>query len=328
MINLKSLCCSFLCLLLVLASGCENYFGDVTPINTGRLPASNQLVIGAAFTTADSVLYLRTDRALDLLAGFPAPRGTNPNYPVIDEDDLDITLFEGTEVVASFSHIPVEARYDGSNPDESIFYTVSNNYDAPISIPLLQPGFTYTLRVDHPTLGRHDISQIMPGPVTATNPVVSDELVVDFAGAVAQSLSVSIADPQGQADFYLVRVFSQIPGDAFLRPTSLYDQDPRTEEQRIGQQLLFFSDDGFDGAAIDLSFTAGLTDSDLGERVAVVDITTISPEWHAFLASYLRYQTLRPDLNDGFVEPFQVYSNVPNGFGYFLLGNTTRFIVE
>ncbi|NJO86900.1 MAG: DUF4249 family protein [Lewinella sp.] len=57
-------------------------------------------------------------------------------------------------------------------------------------------------------------------------------------------------------------------------------------------------------------------------------ITSISAEWYNFMASLFRYDELLPQLNEGFVDPFQLYTNVPRGFGTFGVGTQDTIFVQ
>ena len=306
--------------LLVMA--CDGYisFGDELVLPDEELPASDELVINAMLINTDTTFYLRSDRAISFQRGYPIrPEANQASWPIVDEDDLDINLRADGEAIATFRHIP-EAERIGSR---SVFDTVpwtdpvypgQVNYRAPTAGSVLEAGSSYRLSIDHPRLGEFNIDQRMPRAVTGAEARVSG-LLSNSSGSSYRTVSLTFDDPPGEDNFYLIQATTSEP-EAF--PLTLTDADPRTPEGERLRAALFFTDSTADGRTVLLDFIASTPS---GEDIGRVTVTTVSAGWYRFMESYQRYFELRQDLDDGLVEPFQLYTNIPGGFGYFGLGN-------
>lgn len=193
----------YLILLLAFALGsyssCEGYFGGVTPIEGTSVPALERFTLSAVFTNRDSNLYLRTDRSTDILEGYTNDFD-NPasiNYPVFDENNLSIHLLnDSQDTISSFSYLPPDERSGGVFDDTTDIRTLVNNYISKADAPnLFVPGNTYTLSVEHPSMGSFLIRQRMPQPIIDADFTVYDGTVTVSVRATTPPAPVSWPTP-------------------------------------------------------------------------------------------------------------------------------------
>ena len=320
---------SLLLLLIVVNSSCENYisFADEVALPAEEVPASDGFTLGAAFLASDTTLWLRTDRALNFLTGYTRRTSIRSNWPLVDEEDLMITLFEDSEELTHFEHIPEAMRYANSDDfSDSLqytwpLYTTTSNYDAKLNNRALEEGRTYRLLVEHPRLGNYEITQVMPEKVTNIRTTAGSFVSGEIGSSSYQPITLNFERSGSDNRYFIVEVFNE-----FGVNNTVSTVDPRVPGSTAATSsalLLEVADDS--DTSVTLVFRALGTP---GEPVKTISITAVSEGWYRFLASYNLFFELSSEINDGLTEPFQVYSNVPNGFGVFGLGNQARAEVE
>ncbi len=309
--------------------GCDTYFGDTVPIETSDVLSSDKFTLAAAFTDKDSVLFLRSDRSTNLLGGyFSESFLTGDNYPIFDEDDLEINIINNdNRVFTTFQYIPISERRSVSNIRDSTTNraTLINNYQAFLTTTdTFTPGENYKMTIQHPALGNYIIEQTMPFPVEEANFQVGDDVVRDRFGLSGRKISLSWKDKVGEENFYQIKIYLINPEDGSFYVSYLDDLDSRTNATYAFNERIVISDQYFDGQDIFLDFTA----SDALDILQVhsVEIISITKDWYDMVRSYNSYVESEVDIRNGYVEPFTISSNVPNGFGFFLLGNKSIFL--
>lgn len=324
--NVKKINFLLLFCLFCFATACDGYisFADELVLPDDELPASNQLALSAMLMNTDTNFYLRTDRAISFQEGYRIDRpAVQISWPIVDENDLDIRLRSNGEDLTTFQHIPEEDRFGSRSVFDTVpwtgpLYPGQVNYRSPQAGTILQPGVTYQLAIDHPRLGEFLIEERMPEKVTEASARVS-EVLTNSSNSTYRSVNLTFQDPPGEDNYYFIQVTTDSLGSGLL---TLDDTDPRTPEGERLRSSLFFSDSGADGQVIELDFAAFVI---FEESVSELTIFSVSEGWYRFMESYQRYFEVAEDLNDGLTEPFQLYSNVPDGFGYFGLGNKVTF---
>jgi hypothetical protein len=310
-------------MLFSLLAACDDYisFGDEITLPDDELPASDQLVISSILINTDTMFYLRADRAISFQRGYPinGPVG-EASWPKVDENDLDIRLQSNGGDVATFQHIPEAERFGSRSAFDTIpwtgpVYPAQANYRSSVAGSVLQPGEIYRLLVDHPRLGQYVVEERMPSAITAGSAEVSGFLT-NSANTTYRAVNLQFRDPPGEENYYLIQILQD---SLSTSSSALDDSDPRTPDGERLRGALFLSDTESDGQLIELDFIAFLSLPE--DRIVAVMVTSVSPGWYRFMESYQRYFELRQDLDDGLTEPFQLYSNIPDGFGYFGLGN-------
>ncbi|MEL6355430.1 MAG: DUF4249 family protein, partial [Bacteroidota bacterium] len=241
-------------------------------------------------------------------------------------DNLSIYLFnDAQDTVISFSYLPLSERSTGVLDDTTDIRTLVNNYVARAETAnLFTAGREYTLDIEHPVLGNFSVKQTMPLPILDAHFIVSDGTVTNDFGVAAINVRATWLDRSDEDNFYQIRVFRINPEDGVIFQSNLTDQDPRTPSTPAFSKTLVLSDEGQNGQIMSLDFTASLVFDNLD--FYAFEITAITEEWYEVVRSHRQYQRLEEDINNGYVEPFPIYTNVPDGFGYFLLGNRTLIL--
>ncbi len=327
--NTKLLLHGLFLFLICFLTACDGYisFADEVVLPDDELPASNQLAISAMLMNTDTTFYLRTDRAISFQEGYRIDRPPQQiTWPIVDEDDLNIRLRTNEADLTVFQHIPEEERFGIRSVFDTVLWTGpvypgQVNYRAPLAGTNLQPGQTYQLAIDHPRLGEFLIEESMPTEATEISARVS-EVLTNGSNSDFRSVNLRFRDPPGEDNYYLIQASTDSLGSGLV---TLNDTDPRTPEGERLRSSLFLSDAGADGQFIEMDFAAFTI---LEEPVSEIIIISVSEGWYRFMESYQRYFEVAQDLDDGLTEPFQLYSNVPDGFGYFGLGNKVSFRVE
>ncbi len=326
-----------------LSAGCENYLGDEVIIRNANLPSSGQFSILANFLTTDSIFAVRTDRGGNVFSGLTWGNRGRFAWPVVDEPDLDIRLFDSANTeLLRFDYIPQDERFFiTGNPFDTIVssrpgYTATNNYRARFATNPLRPGETYRLRVDHPGLGVYEVDQTVPFPLESGRIELGERYQVPLIGGsrTQQPFTVSLSVPPGQERFYAIEVLQYDSGGEIISDFSnLKTADPRViyfgKERGVRERTIYFKtnkDNSEENVSFELDTEVVFAES--GYRIAGIEVRSISPEWYNFIASLIRYNELLPQLNEGFVEPFQLYTNVPGGFGVFGAGTVDTIFVE
>ncbi|TXF82106.1 DUF4249 family protein [Neolewinella aurantiaca] len=322
-------CSTSILIIALLICSCDTYFGDTVPIDTDDLVSSEKFTLAAAFTNEDSILFLRSDRSTDILREYSLESLLNGNdYPLFDEDDLEINILSDNDrVVTSFQFIPVSERRSVDNIRDSTTdrATLINNYRAFLTeIDTFTPGEIYKMAIQHPVLGSYLIEQMMPFSVEEASFQVGDDIVRNRFGLSGRKINLSWKDKIGIENFYQIKVRLINPEDGSFYVSYLDDLDPRTNAAYAFNERIVISDQDFDGQDINLDFIASNAIDIL--QVHSVEITSITKDWYDMVRSYNDYIALEVDIRNGYAEPFTVFSNVPDGFGFFLLGNKSIFL--
>jgi hypothetical protein len=316
-------------LMLTLLCSCDTYFGDIVPIDTDDLVSSDKFTLAAAFTNNDSALFLRSDRSTELLGEyFSESFLTGDNYPVFDEEDLQINISgNGNRVIANFQYIPIPERRSVSNIRDSTTNraTLVNNYQAFLTATdTFTPGENYKIAIQHPILGSYIIEQEMPFPVEEASFQVGNDIVRDRFGLSGRKVNLSWKDQIDKENFYQIKIYLINSEDGSFYVSYLDDLDPRTDAAYAFNKRIVISDQGFDGQNILLNITASDALDPL--QIYSIEITSITKDWYDMVRSYNNYLASEVDIRNGYTEPFTIFSNVPNGFGFFLLGNRSIFL--
>lgn len=334
-------------ILLILAglgAGCENYIGDEVLIPNIDLPSSGQFLLQANLTTADSIFALRTDRGSNVFSGLSWDFIGQNRWPVVDESDLDIRLFNSDDTeLLHFDYIPRDERiFNSGIPFDTISgsfpgYTAENNYRARFMTNPLRSGETYRLQVDHPELGVFDVFQTVPFSLESGQIELGNRYEIPLFGGslIRQPLNVTLSVSPRQKQFYAIQILQyRNDSDNFdSGNNNIETTDPRIiffDQETTGFGRTVFLKIGEDNTDESVSFTidAELAFAQSGFSIAGIVITSISSEWYDFTASLIRFRELYPQLNEGFVEPFQLYTNVSNGFGCFGVGYVDTIFVD
>ena len=106
------------------------------------------------------------------------------------------------------------------------------------------------------------------------------------------------------------------------------DTDPRTEDFGVAAREVLLADDEGDNDRLSVTLTTSLAPFPAENEVHAVRLVSVTEDWFRFLTDYQRYRSLVADINDGFVDPFPLHTNVPGGLGYFVLGHSQTFPVN
>lgn len=315
---------------VVFASGCENYFGDTTRLPNAEVAVRQNLVIGAAFTNTDTILALRTDASYNVFTGYPFRQASAASWPTVDNPDqlIDITVENG-ESLATFNFIPQDQRRGENfqNNEQYPAYTANNNYVSPADGSIFEPGRTYALSVDTRREAPTVVQQTMPSRIANVELAVDPGIVTDPFGEVGRSVTVSFDDRPEEDNFYILQALVRRRGGT-LELVTVTDTDPRTEDFGFGTREIMLTDRDDPATRLSVTFTASLGANPGENELFGVRLLNVTEDWYRYLTDFQRYRSVIADINDGFVDPFPLHSNVPGGFGYFVLGYEEIFPVE
>jgi hypothetical protein len=203
-------------------------------------------------------------------------------------------------------------------------FVTDGNYSSPTINPKL--GKVYKLVVKASPYDEASAVARIPQPVSIDNVVLKDSAFNDPNMGVMSSLSLTINDPAGINNYYMVEVFATDSAFSYLSPAYMYSDDPALDEG-YGTALTF-SDQHFNGRRykFDVSFYPPYTDmpyDDFGNPLPVsnthkgfyiLKFSTISHEYFKYQTSMVRMWNAQ---GNPFAEPAPVFTNVKQGLGIF-----------
>jgi hypothetical protein len=227
---------------------------------------------------------------------------------------------------------------EGSLTLSSFVYQGDDEFEA-LTLPILEGGKTYTLKINAPGLPTLTATQTMPLPIQIdTIEYIADGGINQFGDDLSRT-EISFRDPAGISNFYAINITSEffyvntitdpngnITYDTTFYTNSNYPEGPLDPSSKNGiQGTLLVSDQLFDGQAYQLkinTYSLGASSPDKKIKVRFRHITE----------DEYRYQITEKRRRDNedlpLSEPVIVYENVVNGIGNFGLSWAKEIIIE
>lgn len=291
------------------------FFGCETPVDVDIPEHQPVLVLNGALDPAKG-WEIHVSHSVDLFN----------NQQISPISNARVEVWENKEMINVLAHTPIELgeRYDGASVAE-----LNGFYKSDLMLPEL--GKTYTIEVSAPGYDEVSVEASVPARVEVVDESFMDSVAVDrfnFNAVIAEQ-NITIKDPPGEENYYMVRVGSvmqQVPV-FFSINTSIqeaYLNDFGFSEEEVLLPLwdrIIFNDVFFEGETyelkVQLSSDAIFTGEDpLEEEIVVnevlVELFTVSK---SFYLSEITKRAQRESDGNPFVEAVPVYSNVENGLG-------------
>lgn len=172
------------------------------------------------------------------------------------------------------------------------------------------PGKKYTLNVSHPDFPPVRAEQTAPYEVVPDSAIYIIEAGNDQSGERTSAVDIYFRDPPGVENFYEVRIYNYT--------NSFYLDLQTSEPGSLTSYLDFalFSDKVFDGQQKRLRINFYPVDFAGDPSGLVVRWRSISPETFKFNEAMIKYFD---SVNNPFLTPTQIYTNIENGVGVFSL---------
>lgn len=239
-------------------------------------------------------------------------------------EDVDRNLLDSAEITLStdgqvfnFTHLNSNILEDTLQLSDTtvIAYSFGNSYFRYYSSDFIPvPGKKYTLNVSHPDFPPVRAEQTAPYEVAPDSAIYIIEAGNDQSGDRTSAVDIYFQDPPGVENFYEVRIYNY---------TNYYYIDVQSAEPgSITSDLDFvlFSDKVFDGQQKRLRINFYPVDSAGDPSGLVVRWRSISPETFKFNEAMIKYFN---SVNNPFLTPTQIYTNIENGVGVFSLYHET-----
>ena len=293
-------------ILFILFSCKEDFFDSVTEV---PLPEHEpQLSIGATINASfPQTAIVRVSSTLSIL-------DTSDFQPVTD---AQVMLYEEDDLNAVFR--------DEHNAG---WYTSEEALE-------LTSGKSYTLKIDSPTFGSIEATQILPEEVEILSASYQSDNAIDIYGERVDEVIIEFNDPKDEENYYIVSVLAAYPFEnedtSFVLETLVYDSpvDPILEQLPSG---LFFNDVSFEGENYRLRVGIELREAiSYNEIVSgppeklTINLTTINKDFYLFQKTFDAFWE-----NEGnpFAEPVIIHENIEGGAGLFSLMITNEFSID
>jgi hypothetical protein len=291
---IKKIALAGICFSLGLLPACES------PFDPGDLKESRMAISATCSPTQGFLVFV------------------SPVTPLIDHSETDlienatVNLYSGGQFLSALTLAMLG--------DRKVFYSAQKPQD----------GFTYTLEIEAPGYISLDVSDRQPGKPDATLKGYTDLQKLDLPEGDTRYVAIveiEINDRPIESNFYHLFLEAHLLDANNKRfftlaaLTNAENNDASLTPYVLNQSLLV-DGNAFDGLSkrikvrVEFSFPAGLLFQDLQ-----MDMRQVSPAYYQFHKSHIA------QLNNGsnpVAEPFALYTNVNNGYGFFGGFNSTR----
>lgn len=202
-----------------------------------------------------------------------------------------------------------------SDPNSQSIRSFNLDLDAPLGTEVA----TYRLvgKID----GYTDVEAIQLMPTQPDFTVVSydPQGSIDIDGFRTDEIIFDLVDDPDTEDYYGFRVTNN-PEDQFINDYYLQSPDPLLKDA-IGYGLVL-SDQSFNGSTYRVRIQADNYNEDPRPALEVFHITE---DAYRYSVSRIAYED---SVDNPFAEPVNVHNNMENGYGYFLLSNGRKQVLE
>lgn len=273
---------------------CINGFENVIEIDEDLF--EEKLVVTAQFYV-DSVPSMTISNNINI---------SNNDFPIIDNATVN--------VIVNNENYPFEFN------EQTLKYHATTAFD-------LQTMSNYELQINHPNLGSVFAEQLLLSNATNIEVSPSEDIYnSDSTLNSASELTLSFKDTRNEENYYIIEVESigERPnfetGDTTYGKilTGINSPSNLVEFQSIWR--LYLRDDNLDGETITIPFSY-FSRHDIVDAIKVNLIST-TREGYLHELSVAKYQE---SLDNPFVEPVIIFSNIENGLGIFSLNHLNTF---
>lgn len=299
-----------LILVLVLTASCDDLF--TTTLELEEPEFKEQLVVGAMFNNIDSVLDIHVGESYGIL------ENTYTGEQHLDSVNIILTRMRD------------DVQLLGEDTTNS-FAWLAYNYFIKQSTPnFWEGGEKYALKVEHPDYPISETQLTFPkASQLLEQPIFQLEDGIDFEGEPASSLTIKFQDDPAERNFYEleVKIFLEDRELDFYRCYTLYlfAIDPVAEKGYNNDNILL-NDESFNGEIKELEIKMSRRDFEVAAN------KYIEVRWHTISeAHYLFDKTLQGHsvaIDNPFVSPVPIHSNVQNGLGHVGMKHTTVYTLE
>ncbi|GEM_PF-6606355 len=183
---------------------------------------------------------------------------------------------------------------------------LANFYTGNISV---DPGDEIFIRVSHEDRQESVVSQVVPQPVIPDSVIFIERAGIDVDGESRSGFDIYFSDPPGEENFYYI---SGIYRSQFLTfYFSLESLEPGSETYNRG---VIIRDQTFDGEDVRLRLLIPNSFLNLEAQYFELTFRTVTRDFYRHVQSVERYEN---SIDNPFVAPAQLYTNVEGGLGIF-----------
>ena len=297
-----------LLLIFILVSSCESFFDTVIEIDPpGHTP---QLAIHAHGGNTNGgemrVMVTKTFGILD-----------NVIWGTLDSAEVSLTSSSGQ--IYTFQNIDDgDVIFDTLvlTNDTLILFEFNNAFNLYSSDFIPETGKIYTLSVSYPGLPAVRAQQTFPGEVVPDSAIYVKDAGLDQFGDRVSAIDIYFQDPPGEENFYKVRLLNNAPFGGNYQ----YIESSEPGSLVSDQKFIILSDKIFDGEQKRFRITFYNYNDETDPNKYVVRWRSISPETYRFNEAMTKYFD---SVDNPFLTPTQIYSNIENGVGVFSLYHET-----
>jgi hypothetical protein len=181
-------------------------------------------------------------------------------------------------------------------------------------------GAEYKIMINAPGFPVAEARQTKPSPVFIDTAFFVPNIAINEDGQRFDGYRISITDPPGSENYYMLTCSKFTSDSTFLWSISLNSLDPLLSPADGG--TLLFSDDSFDGKSREFDIYSSDFSSTGGSLR--FDLWHISRELFQYQLSI--YQYLNNDF-DFFNEPVVIFSNIDQGLGIFSISTVNSWYI-
>lgn len=308
----------------VFSSCSEDFFSPVIEIDL-PIPKEKLVVYGHLEEGSDTI-YIQVTRTRPLLdsTAYPALRTDTLFYDPRDRTKFYIHRVIGSDTVSNVViHLLLNktriASFNELPGRKGMYYTV-------LPQPLkFEPGNEFTLQVSAPGYTTVEATESMPRPVDIESIAYRKNIRLStpadpFNSDIFNEYSFYFKDPGPDPNYYFASGYYWDSIRAAARPIHLFSYDLKSVEG-------FLADESFNGKSIVWSVHEYSWDGNGNGQFqyAYFYLHSLSKAYYLYQLSIRRYENAR---DDPFAEPVILYTNVKNGYGFFSLGASRKYLLN
>lgn len=194
------------------------------------------------------------------------------------------------------------------------------------STATIATGKTYKLVITAPNYPAAEATSFTPSFVGINSLVFTPNAKLDRDGNQQDEVKLTFTDNAATEDYYLVRIWNAERYNSYYCVLTndkdvekLVYEDPLYPDECLLPQRLLVADKNFNGTTKTLIFYlyAGLLNpvpTSSGIKRATVELLHINKDYYQYTKSLNSYENV---VDNPFAEPFNLFSNVKNGYGLF-----------
>ncbi|MEP7320448.1 MAG: DUF4249 domain-containing protein [Saprospiraceae bacterium] len=308
---------------IALFSSCsEDFFSPVIEIDL-PVPKAKLVVYGHLEEGSDTI-YIQVTRTRPLLdnTAYPALKTDTFFYDPRDRTKFYIHHVIGSDTVSNVViHLSLNktsiASFNDVPGKKGVYYAV-------LPQPLqFEPGNEYTLQVSAPGYTTVEATESMPRPVDIDSIAYRKKIRLSIPGDpfnsdVFNEYSYYFKDPGPDLNYYFASGYYWDSIHAVTQPIDLFSYDLKSVEG-------FLSDESFNGKPIVWNVHEYVWNHSGQFQYAYFYLHSLSKAYYLYQLSIRRYEKAR---DDPFAEPVILYTNIKNGYGFFSLGASRKYLLN